>query len=80
MGDKLELLEQKIEAVIGRLEKLRDENSDLKASNTGMKKELGGIRKQFDNARLGQVDQSELVKSKLVSILDRLNELEKLGD
>lgn len=80
MGDKLELLEQKIEAVIERLERLRNENSDLKASNTDMKKELGGIRKQYDSARLGQVDQSELVKSKLVSILDRLNELEKLGD
>jgi FtsZ-binding cell division protein ZapB len=80
MDDKLELLEQKIEAVIERLERLRDENTELKSSNIGLKNELGSIRKQFDRAKLGQTDQSDAIKSKLVNILGRLTELEKLGE
>ncbi len=79
MADKFELLEQRIAQVIAKLEELRADNDRLRETNTGLESQLTEIKHQFKSLQLSQHDQSELIKSRLASVLSRIEELEKIG-
>jgi FtsZ-binding cell division protein ZapB len=78
MSGKLESLAEKVEKVLALLDKIKSENASLKRENAKLRSEAAGIRKEYRKLKLGSADQSEAVKSRLVAVLGRLNELESL--
>jgi FtsZ-binding cell division protein ZapB len=79
MSDKLELMFDKVEKVLERMEKLKDENSSLKRENDHLKTQLANIHKEYNSLKLDRVDQDDRIRSKLVTILTRLDQLEELA-
>lgn len=79
MTDSLKLLEEKVSKVLSRLEEIKAENRTLKEENRALQRETTGLKQQFDQLKLDQNDQSDKVRTKLASLLGRIEELEKLG-
>ncbi len=79
MSEKLELLERKVSQVLNRVDDLRAENDLLREANVDLKDKLVGLKRDFDALKLEQNDLADRVKTKLVSILSRVEELEKIG-
>jgi len=79
MSDRLELLDKKISQVLDRLENLKQDNASLKEENAVLKSQLGQLQQDIDSMELSQNDQAEVIRSKLVSVLGRIEELEKSG-
>ncbi|MEW6413006.1 MAG: cell division protein ZapB [Candidatus Zixiibacteriota bacterium] len=80
MNDKLDLLAEKIEKVVQRLEAMTVENRSLKQQNKSLTGELNQLRKDFDVLKLSAADQSENARTKLTSILHRLDQLESVSE
>jgi len=79
MSDRFELLDKKISQVLERLESLKSDNASLKAENASLKSQLGQLQQDINGLKLSQSDQAEMIKSKLVSVLSRIEELEQSG-
>ncbi len=79
MSEKLELLEQKVSQVLSRIEELKADNDLLREANVELKDKLVGLKRDFDALKLEQNDLADRVKTKLISILSRVEELEKIG-
>ena len=79
MADKFQMLEDKVGKVLQKVEALTGENKTLKSDNAQLESELTGLKQEFKQFRLQQNDQAEAVKSKLASLLGRIEELEKIG-
>lgn len=79
MNDKLEQLTQKIETVCSLVESLRKENSELKETNERYRTELESLKKDHEELQLKTADQSEAVRSRLSTVLNRLDELESMA-
>ena len=80
MTDKFALLEEKVDRVIGQLSNVKDKNANLSDENSRLVSELTRLGKTVRKLELAQADQSELVKTKLVAVLERLSELEAIAD
>ena len=79
MNDKIKLLEDKVGQVLSRLDDLQGENVSLKEQNTGLKSELVELQQTFKQFKLENNDRAEQVKSKLATLLARIEELEQIG-
>ncbi len=79
MSEKLELMFEKVEQVLALLDRTKAEKASLQDENKLLKTELTKIRKEYNSLRLEVTDQNDKVKSKLVGILDRLDQLEDLA-
>jgi len=79
MQGKLELLAERVEKVLGLLDRVKHDNLSLKQENERLKAELVGLRKECRELKLESADRSQAVKSKLMSVLDRLEELESFS-
>ena len=79
MSDKIALLEEKIGQVLSRLDDLQNENALLKERNAGLSGELAELQQAFKEFRLDRNDRAEQVKSKLATLLGRIEELEQVG-
>lgn len=79
MLEKLTLLEEKIEALVSRVERLQKENIELKDKNNVLDEQLATIQKEYEQLKVSDNDRSEKVKTKLTLILNRLNELEQIA-
>lgn len=79
MSEKLELMFEKVEQVLALLDRTKAEKASLQDENKLLKTELTKIRKEYNSLRLEVTDQKDKVKSKLVGILDRLDQLEDLA-
>ena len=80
MSDTLDQIAQKVDQLLETVRNLKSQNTALRADNTRLKAELAGLDKQRQNLTLRAADQSEAVRTKLQSVLNRLEELEKLAD
>jgi predicted RNase H-like nuclease (RuvC/YqgF family) len=80
MIDKLQKLQDRIEELLKVVDSLRKENHALKADAKAQTAELAKLRDHVDSLKREQADQSEAVKSKLNSMLSRLDELESLTE
>lgn len=80
MTDTLDQIAQKVDQLLEMVKNLKSENASLKAENRQRKAEMSGLDKQQKNQLLKAADQSEAVRTKLQSVLNRLDELEKLTD
>jgi len=78
MGDRFELLEEKVDQVLILLEKYKEENKRLKEENITLQAELSVIKQDFNKYKLLHTDQSNRVKEKLNSVLNRIGELENI--
>ncbi|MCP4684334.1 MAG: cell division protein ZapB [bacterium] len=79
MSDRLELLDKKVSQVLDRLESLKRDNASLKDENASLRSQLGQLQQDLDSMKLSQNDQADVIRSKLVSVLGRIEELEKSG-
>ncbi|MFZ1685141.1 MAG: hypothetical protein WAU88_13585 [Candidatus Zixiibacteriota bacterium] len=80
MIDKLQKLQDRIEELLKLVDSLRKENHALKADAKAQTAELAKLKDHVDSLKREQADQSEAVKSKLNSMLSRLDELESLTE
>ena len=78
MSDKITLLEEKVGQVLSRMDDLHEENISLKEQNAGLKGELAELQQAFKEFRLDHNDRTEQVKTKLTSLLGRIEELEQI--
>ncbi len=78
MGDKFQLLEEKVDKVIALLEKLKTENKLLKEENNRLQAELHEVKVSFAQYKTVHADQSNSIKEKLTSVLNRVQELEQI--
>lgn len=79
MREKLLLLEEKVTEILSRLENLKEDNDMLRREKADLESQLASLRRDFDSLQLSHNDQSSQVKAKLTSVLDRIEELEKVG-
>jgi len=79
MGDRLSLVESKVEAVLELVEKIKAEKAVLTEENDQLRIELAQLRKQISALRVEKADKGENVRSKLQLILSRVDELESLA-
>jgi len=79
MADKLRLLEDKIGQVLTKLEELKSTNLSLISENQQLRTMLARLEKEFNQFRLEHNDQGTIIKAKLVNVLNRIEELEKIG-
>lgn len=79
MPDNIRVLETKISQVLEKLETLKAENGELHAENRMLRSQLNGLKQEFDRFRMEHNDQVEAVKSKLATLLGRIEELEQIG-
>lgn len=79
MGDKLTLVESKVEAVLELVEKIKNDKAVLTDENDRLKIELAQIRKQFSALKLEKTDKNDAIRSKLQLVLSRVDELESLA-
>ena len=79
MSDKLDIIAEKIDNLLSVLDKLKTRNLELETKNLDLRTKLAELEKEYNNLCLEDADRSDLVKSKLQSVLERLNELEQIG-
>lgn len=79
MPDNIRVLETKISQVLEKLETIKAENGDLQTENRALKNQFNGLKQEFDRFRMEHNDQVEAVKSKLATLLGRIEELEHIG-
>lgn len=79
MSDKIRLLEEKVGQVLDRLEALHNQNSTLREQNAGLKDKLAELQQAFDGFQVEHRDRAEQVKSKLATLLGRIEQLEQIG-
>lgn len=79
MNDKLELLEEKVGQLVERMEKLYTENEELRSENERLGSTLKETEKQLHAKQVEAADREEQVKSRLVSMLGRIDQLEKVA-
>ncbi len=78
MKEKLEIINAKVEELVGRLEKISKANQYISDDNQSLKSELIRLKKQLKDSQLGSGDTNEVVKRRLSAILERLTELETM--
>jgi len=79
MTDQINLLEEKVSQVLQRLTVLQKENGSLRQENNALTDQLSQLRRDFDKFRVEHNDQTDAVKTRLTSLLSRIEELEQLG-
>ena len=79
MTDTLDQISQKVDQLLQVVKNLKVENSSLQGENRQLKAQMVELGKEHKSLSLKSADQSELVRSKLQSVLSRLDELEQLA-
>lgn len=71
MSDTFEDLEQKVDLLLSRFEQIKKENSLMRS-------EINQLRKELDEKVRDENDRSGAIRSKLNSVLGKIDELEKV--
>ncbi len=79
MDTKLDLLTEKIELLITKLENTQAENKRLKEENSTLSTDLQAYKQDYETLKLSSTDKNEVVKTKLTTILSRLDQLEEIA-
>ena len=77
--DKVVHLIDKMNKAVDYIEELMQENTALKAENSQIRSELNNLKNETKKINLLSSDQSQVVKTKLAGVLERLDELEQIG-
>ncbi len=79
MSDALDKISQKVDQLLQVVQNLKIENAGLKEENARLKDQVARLGKEQKTLTLKAADQSEQVRTKLQSVLNRLDELEELA-
>lgn len=79
MSDKLKLLEKKAEQVLAKMQELRKDNDGLRQTKADLESQLAVLKRDYESLRLDHNDRSAQMKAKLSTVLNRIEELEKIG-
>ena len=79
MDTKLDLLTEKIELLITKMETIQAENRQLKEDKKSLFAELQTYKRDYESIKLSSTDKNEVVKTKLTTILNRLDQLEEIA-
>ena len=79
MTDKIAELEAKVTQVLEKFERLRRDDAVLVEQNAELRAQLSRLTQEFEAFQVSQNDQTELIRSKLNSVLGRIADLEKIG-
>jgi regulator of replication initiation timing len=79
MADKISELEDRVAQVLKLVEQLRKENGNLKRQNKEAASELTELRRRYHELSVDAKDKAATVRSRLTSVLNRIEELERLG-
>ena len=79
MSDQINVLEAKISQVLQKLDALKSENVSLQSENSALRDQVNRLRQEFERFRVEHNDQVEAVKTKLSTLLGRIEELEQIG-
>ncbi len=77
--EKIKQLASQVDKLVAWLEQVRNENEQFRAENAELKTEIRQLRDEVFTLKQGKAERSQIVKTKLTSILDRLDELEQIG-
>jgi len=77
--DALEQLENKISKALNLVEKLSEENKALKDENKQLSSELTKTKTELNSTESEKIEQTDRIKNRLGSILDKLDQLEEVG-
>ena len=77
--EKIKQLASQVDKLVAWLEQVRKENEQFRSENTELKQEIQQLRNEVFSLKQDKADRSQVVKTKLTSILDRLDELEQIG-
>jgi cell division septum initiation protein DivIVA len=75
----LNQLSGKLDQFIASYEQLKQQNLGLHQENEQLKEEMQKLRREYDALRTTESDRSEALRTKLTSILSRLDQLENLA-
>ncbi|MCX6828361.1 MAG: hypothetical protein NT002_03665 [candidate division Zixibacteria bacterium] len=76
--DTLEKLEERINKALNLIEKLTEGNKVLKVENENLKSELIGVKSKMAQMESLELERSDKIKTKLNSILNKLENLEQV--
>jgi len=76
--DTLEKLEERINKALSLIEKLTEGNKVLKVENENLKSELTGVKSKMAQMESLELERSDKIKTKLNSILNKLENLEQV--
>ena len=79
MSDAMDLLQGRVAEAVARLDKLQGENKRLMAENDELKGQMAELRSELESLRLSHNDRTSAVRTRLASMLSRVEELEKIG-
>ena len=79
MTDTLDQISQKVDQLLQIVKNLKVANASLQGENEQLKTQLTEFGKEQKSLSIKSADQSELVRSKMQSVLNRLDELEELA-
>jgi hypothetical protein len=80
MKARIRQLAERVDKVIALANQLKAANEELKSENAKLKSELSEVKKELREFKLGHSDKAEAVRSRLTSVLSRLEELETLRE
>ena len=76
--DTLEKLEERINKALSLIEKLTEGNKVLKVENENLKSELTEVKSKMAQMESLELERSDKIKTKLNSILNKLENLEQV--
>ena len=79
MTDKFSLLEDRVTRVLHMMERLRKEKTELERANRSLTTELVELKRKYQDLNATSREQSQAVKSRLATVLNRIEELERLN-
>ena len=79
MTEQLSQIEKKITNLLDKFDSLKGDNATLRLENKNLKEEVAKLSQDFNALKITQNDQANQVKTKLTSVLSRIEELEKIG-
>ncbi len=79
MREKIDKLAERINLLLDLVASHEKMNQALKDENSRLQDEVKRLTREGQLLRTTQIDNSQLVKSRLVGVLDRLEELEEIS-
>lgn len=79
MADKLRQVEERVSRLLGIIERLRQENRALRTERSSLQSKIQQASSQFAKLAADTNARSNTVKSKLQTVLKRIEELESLS-
>ncbi len=79
MTDRFGQLEDRVTRVLRLVATLQKEKGDLESENRALSGELADLKRRYQELSVTSREQSQAVKNRLASVLNRIEELERLN-